>query len=90
MIIISSVQEASGINTFMVDKVNTHIVNKDNIPAMLNLLRKLARCSSTLETQGKLNKSPEWLQDKSPYTAKKSRRLSQSPTDGDMPSVSTA
>ena len=86
MIIISTIQEAAGINTFMVDKVNTHMVSKDNMPTILSFLRKLARSSSTLEIQGKLNKSPEWLPDKTPYKAKKARHLSLSPTDGDMPS----
>ena len=86
MIIISSVQEALGVNTSMVDKVNTHMVDKDNIPTIRSLLRKLARISSTPEVEGKPNKSPEWLPDKTPYTAKKARRLSESPTDQDMPS----
>ena len=86
MIIISTIQEAAGINTFMVDKVNTHMVSKDNMPTILSFLRKLARSSSTLEIQEKLNKSPEWLPDKTPYKAKKARHLSLSPTDGDMPS----
>ena len=86
MIIISSVQEASGVNTFMVDKVNTHIVDKDSIPTIRSLLRKLARLSSTLGVEGKPNKSPEWLPDKTPYTAKKARRLSEAPTDQEMPS----
>ena len=86
MIIISSVQEASGVNTFMVDKVNTHIVDKDSIPTIRSLLRKLARISSTPEVEGKPNTSPEWLPDKTPYTAKKARRLCESPTDQDMPS----
>ena len=86
MVIISSVQEASGVNTFIVDKVNTHMVREDNIPTIRSLLRKLARISSTPEVQGKANNSPDWLPDKTPYTAKKTRRLSQSPTDLDMPS----
>ena len=50
MIIISSVQEASGVNTFMVDKVNTHIVNKDSIPTIRSLLIKLARISFIIST----------------------------------------
>ena len=59
MIIISSVQEASGVNSFMVDKVNTNMACKDNVPTILSLLRKLARISSTPEAQEKPNKSPE-------------------------------
>ena len=86
MIIISSVQEASGVNTFMIDKVNTRIVCKDNVPTILSLLRKFARIYYTVEVQGKPNKSPEWLPDQTPYKAKKARCLSQSPTDQDMPS----
>ena len=86
LILISSVQEASGFNTFMVDKVNTHIVCKDNMATMRSLLRKLARISSTPETREKPNKTPEWPAGETPYTAKKARRLSQSPTDQDMPS----
>ena len=38
------------------------------------------------ESHGKLNKTPEWLPDQTPYAAKKARRLSASPTDGSMPS----
>ena len=85
MIIISSVQEASGVNTYMVDKVNTHMVDKDNMPMIRSLLGKLARISATSEGKEKL-KTPEWLPDKTPYTAKKARRLSDFPTDQDMPS----
>ena len=88
MIIISGVQEASGENTYMVDKVNTHTVDKNNIPTIRSLLRKLAKISSAPEGQGKPNKSPEWPPDRTPYTAKKARRLSESPTDQSMPSPS--
>ena len=90
LILISSVQEASGFNTLMVDKVNTHIVCKDNMATMRSLLRKLARISSTPEAREKPNKTPEWPAGETPYTAKKARRLSQSPTDQDMPSPGKA
>ena len=84
MIIISSVQEASGVHTYMVDKVNTHMVSKENIPAIRALLRNLARISLASHGQGKLNKSPDWLPDQTPYTAKKARLLGRSPTDDAM------
>ena len=84
MIIISSVQEASGVHTYMVDKVNTHMVSKENIPAIRALLRNLARISLASDGQGKLNKSPDWLPDQTPYTAKKARLLGRSPTDDAM------
>ena len=86
MIIISGVQETSGVSTFMVDKVNTHMVDKNNISMIRSLFRKLARISCTPERPEKPNKSPEWSPDQTPYAAKKARRLSQSPTDQNMPS----
>ena len=86
MIIISSVQEVSGVTTYMVDKVNTHMIDKSNMPSMRSLLRKLARIAHVSESHGKLNKTPEWLPNQTPYTAKKARRLSASPTDEQMPS----
>ena len=84
LIVISSLQEASGVHTYMVDKVCTHMVNKDNIPTIRSLLRKLARASCTRASRDKLNKAPAWLPDQTPYTAKKAKRLSQSPTEQDM------
>ena len=86
LIIISSVQKDLDVNTFMVDKVNTHMVRKDNVPTIRNLRRKLARISSTQGLQEKPNKSLDWLSDKTPYKAKKTKRLGESPTDQDMPS----
>ena len=75
----------------MVDKVNTRMVDKDNIPTIRSLLRKLARISSTQGLQEKLGsdkctESLDWLSDKTPYKAKKTKRLGESPTDQDMPS----
>ena len=39
MIIISSVQEVSGVPTYMVDKVNTRLTDKSNMPSILSLFR---------------------------------------------------
>ena len=86
VIIISSVQEVSGVTTFMVDKVNTRMIDSCNISTVRSLFRKLARIPHASESHGKLNKTPEWLPDQTPYAAKKARRLSASPTDGSMPS----
>ena len=86
MVIISSVQEVSGVTTYMVDKVNTHMIDSSNISSVRSLFRKLARISQASESHGKLNKTPEWLPDQTPYAAKKARRLSASPTDDQMPS----
>ncbi len=66
--------------------VDTHIVDKDNIPMIRSLFRKLARMPFVSDCQGKLNKTPDWLPDKTPYTAKKARRIGYSPADADMPS----
>ena len=85
LIIISSVHEGKDGRTYMLDKVN--IIDKpDNIPILRALLSKLARISGTSECRGKPNSTPDW-RDKnvSPYIAKKSRSLSYSPTDADMP-----
>ena len=89
LIITSSVQNTSGINTYMVDKVNTHMITKDNVPTMCSLLRKLARISIASQSQDpaqQVQKRPNWDPNKTPYAAKKARRLCQSPTDKDMPS----
>ena len=88
VIIISSVQEISGVTIFMVDKVNTRLIDRGNISTVRDLFRKLARIPHESESHGKLNKTPEWLPDQTPYAAKKARRLSASPTDGSMPSPS--
>ena len=86
MVIVSSVQEVSGVTTYMVDKVNTRMIDSSNISTVRSLFRKLARIPHASESHGKLNKTPEWLPDQTPYAAKKARRLSASPTDGSMPS----
>ena len=85
-VIISSVQEVSGVTTYMVDKVNTHMIDSSNISSVRSLFRKLARIAHVSESLGKLNKTPEWLPDQTPYSAKKARRLSASPTDDQLPS----
>jgi hypothetical protein len=85
LIIISSVHEAStGVHrTYMVDKVN--IINQpDSIPTLRSLLRKLARIP--IQDTGMPNCTPEWQNDKTPYTAKKARRLGNTPTDDAMQS----
>ena len=51
LIIISSVQNTSGINTYMVDKGSTHMITKDNVPTTCSLLRKLARISIASQSQ---------------------------------------
>ena len=86
VVIISRVQEVSGVTTYMVDKVNTRMIDSTNISSVRSLFRKLARIAQVSESHGKLNKTPEWLPNQTPYTAKKARRLSASPTDGSMPS----
>ena len=84
VVIVSSVQEVSGVTTYMVDKVNTHMINSSNISSVRSLFRKLARIAPVSESDGKLNKTPEWLPDQTPYKAKKARRLSASPTDDQL------
>ena len=86
VVIISGVQEVSGVTTYMVDKVNTHMIDSDNISSVRSLFRKLSRIAQVSESHGKLNKTPEWLPDQTPYKAKKTRRLSASPTDDQLPS----
>ena len=86
VVIISGVQEVSGVTTYMVDKVNTHMIDSDNISSVRSLFRKLSRIAQVSESHGKLNKTPDWLPDQTPYKAKKTRRLSASPTDDQLPS----
>ena len=87
VVIISSVQEVSGVTTYMVDKVNAHMIDSTNISSVRSLFRKLARISQVSESHGKLNKTPEWLPNQTPYTAKKARRLPASPTDDQLQSL---
>lgn len=86
VVIISSVQEVSGVITYMVDKVNTHMIDSSTISSVRSLFRKLARIAQVSESREKLNKTPDWLPNQTPYTAKKTRRLSASPTDDQLPS----
>ena len=86
MVIISSVQEVSGVTTYTVDKVNKRIIDGNKIPSVRSLLRKLARVAHVSESPGKVNKKPNWLPDQTPYSAKKARRLSASPTDDQLAS----
>lgn len=86
VVIISGVQEVSGVTTYMVDKVNTHMIDSGNISSVRSLFRKLSRIAQVSESHGKLNKTPDWLPDQTPYKAKKTRRLSASPTDDQLPS----
>ena len=89
LIIISSVQERSGVTTFMVDKVNTDMVHKDNIESIRGLLRKFAGISSMPEVEGKSKKLSELpFEEVSPYKAKRARRLCDFPTDPELLSAS--
>ena len=91
VIIVSGVQNApGGGNTYMVDKVDTNIIDKKNVPALRTLLRKLGRVKFASTPAGKLNKAPEWLTQATPFTAKKARTLGLSPTDASMGSPQQA
>ena len=81
--------EDSPRRTYMVDKVNL-VTQPESIPMLRSLLRKLARIPTTSQCEGKPNSTPDWSNDKTPYTAKKARRLGVSPTDSEMPSPSKA
>ena len=62
------------------------MIDSENISSVRSLFRKLARIAPTSENREKLNKTPEWLPDQTPYAAKKAKRLSATPTDAEMPS----
>ena len=70
----------------MVDKVDTNIIDKSNVPTLRSLLRKLGRVKFASTPTEKLNKTPNWLTQATPFTAKKARTLGTSPTDADMAS----
>ena len=74
VIIVSGVNHAAGRNTYMVDKVDTNIIDKSNVPTLRNLLRKLARVKCASTPTGKLNKAPDWLTQATPFTAKKKKK----------------
>ena len=84
VIIVSGVHHADGRNTYMVDKVDTNIINKDNVPTLRSLLRKLCQVKFASTPTEKLNKTPDWLTHDSPLKAKKARTLGASPTDAGM------
>ena len=65
----------------MVDKVGDKLTATD-IPKVRNLLRKLAQ---TIETGRGSKQVSDW-EHSTPYTAKKARRLSYTPTDADLDS----
>ena len=86
LIVISSVHEGKGDNprhTYMVDKVS--IQQSEYIPMIRTLLRKLGTVATDSECKGKVNSTPDWRNDQTPFSAKKTRRLSDTPTDEDYP-----
>ena len=88
LIVISSVHTASGDAgrlTYMVDKVGDKLETND-VPKIRALLRKMTHSLTTPECQQKLNSTPDWKTDRTPYNAKKARRLSYTPTDAELPS----
>ena len=92
LIVISGVHDVEGVSprrTYMVDKVNL-VTQPESIPMLRSLLRKLARIPTTSQCEGKPNSTPDWSNDKTPYAAKKARRLGVSPTGSEMPSPSKA
>ena len=85
LIIISNVHfnDSSNENlTYMVDKVGM-LRNSDDVPLMRRLLRQLAQttCSGSSSTP---RKPP--FREEGPYSAKKARRLCDTPTDATLPS----
>jgi hypothetical protein len=89
LIVISSVHEDSGDSarlTYMVDKVE--VKNGEDIPTIRALLRKLTQIFTTEACKQNPNSTPDWSKEQTPYKAKKTRRLSYSPTDADLPSPS--
>ena len=74
----------------MVDKVNTRMISKDNVPTMLGLMRKLARLTIASHSDANAQKRPQCDTDKTPYASKTARRLCETPTDKDMPSPTKA
>ena len=87
MIIISNVHEACGNDTdrtYILDKVS--IKPREAITRIRKLLHKLARIPTTAGCKAKPNSTPDWANDKTHYSAKKTRRLSYTPTDETMPS----
>ena len=70
--------------TYMVDKVDRQA--EGDIPTIRALLHKLMQIFTVGPGKEKLNSTPDWSKDQTPYNAKKSKRLSMSPTDADLPS----
>ena len=86
LIVVSSahVTESSGFITFMVDKVQP--IQSADVPAYRKTLVKLSAISKDARTAGATDaKRP--FDPRTPLEAKKTRRLSQSPTDASLPDM---
>ena len=87
LIIISNVHlnDSSNENlTYMVDKVGM-LRNSDEVPLIRCLLRKLAQTTCSSSRSAPTKQTPDW-QNQTPYSAKKARRLCDTPTDAPLPS----
>ena len=74
LIVISSVHEDLGDSarlTYMVDKVE--VKQEDDIPTIRTLLRKMTQIFTTDPSKPKLNNTPDWSTDRTPYNAKKKK-----------------
>ena len=88
LIVISNVHEAAGDAahlTYMVDKAGDKL-EETAVPKIRALLRKMTHSFTEPPVQQKLNNTPDWKDGAGPYSAKKSRRLSYTPTDAELPS----
>ena len=80
LVVVSSVHEREGVFTYMLDKVSI-IDGPGAVPTLCNLLHSLESISNKTLCSDKANATPEWREDMTPYSTKKPRRLSYSPTD---------
>jgi hypothetical protein len=82
MVVVVSAHDGEGGTTFMVDKV--HVLDKDRVNAMKPALQKLNIQSLRYRADGQAPAATIWEADRTPFNAKKTRRLSYSPTDASM------
>ena len=91
LIIISNVHLTGGQGgddshmTYMIDKVGM-IPSSEDVPMIRNLLRKLEQTSGASSRSAPTKQEAGFREDQTPYSAKKARRLCNTPTDATLPS----
>ena len=79
MVVLASTHNGSNELTVMVDKVQ--LLDKDRVEDVKSVLRTLHFCSLRYKVDNRVASTTCWDTDRTPFHAKKARRLGLSPTD---------